>query len=132
MLFAEDLRQVTWRCVHFAPSQSIVATREDLKGSGIQVFDVDGAPITTEEQLFSALAKEMKFPSYFGRNWDAVDECLRDMTWLPGAGYVLFIRGAEQFWKQSTRLAGALVESWLFAAEDWSQEKMPFHLVFVW
>ena len=38
----------------------------------------------------------MDFPDYFGHNWDALEECLTDLEWLPGKGYVLLATGAEQ------------------------------------
>ena len=39
--------------------------------------------INDVDALFQALASSMKFPSYFGRNWNAFDECIRDLCWLP-------------------------------------------------
>lgn len=35
--------------------------------------------------LLRALSARLKFPAYFGHNWDALEECLRDLSWL-GAG----------------------------------------------
>ncbi len=40
--------------------------------------------------LFRAFSAELKFPKYFGQNWDALEECLCDLTWLNSpAGVVL-------------------------------------------
>lgn len=33
--------------------------------------------------LLHLLAAELRFPGYFGGNFDALDECLRDLAWLP-------------------------------------------------
>lgn len=38
--------------------------------------------LDTKEKLFDALGKELNFPSYFGRNWDALLDCLRDFSWI--------------------------------------------------
>jgi RNAse (barnase) inhibitor barstar len=37
---------------------------------------------TSRDELFSLLAGRIDFPSYFGRNWDALLDMLSDLTWL--------------------------------------------------
>jgi RNAse (barnase) inhibitor barstar len=34
------------------------------------------------EDLFRTLETELRLPAYFGHNWDALEECLRDLSWL--------------------------------------------------
>ena len=36
---------------------------------------------------FAAIGKALRFPEWFGHNWDALTDCLLDMGWLPAAGY---------------------------------------------
>jgi RNAse (barnase) inhibitor barstar len=38
--------------------------------------------ITHKEDLLRYIAAELNFPDYFGFNWDALDECLADLSWL--------------------------------------------------
>jgi hypothetical protein len=38
--------------------------------------------ITDKEKLLKCIAAGLNFPDYFGCNWDALDECLADLSWL--------------------------------------------------
>ncbi|MHC2334745.1 barstar family protein [Bradyrhizobium sp. USDA 4454] len=41
--------------------------------------------LTTKATLLATLAAQLKFPDYFGTNWDAFEECICDLSWLqPG------------------------------------------------
>jgi hypothetical protein len=48
---------------------------------------VDG--VTSKADLLRFLAAHLSFPDYFGHNWDALDECLRDLAWLPATEVIL-------------------------------------------
>jgi RNAse (barnase) inhibitor barstar len=45
--------------------------------------------IASKQALFATLARQLCFPDYFGGNWDAFEECLRDLSWLPIGQVVL-------------------------------------------
>lgn len=47
------------------------------------------AGITTRQALFDALRREVNFPEYFGANWDALADCLRDLGWIEQRRVVL-------------------------------------------
>ncbi len=40
---------------------------------------VDGRACRTRAAFFEEVARALAFPSYFGRNWDALVDCLRDV-----------------------------------------------------
>jgi hypothetical protein len=47
------------------------------------------AGITTKAGLMNALDGELQFPDYFGCNWDALAECIQDLSWLSDGNVAL-------------------------------------------
>jgi hypothetical protein len=39
--------------------------------------------IRSKRKLLAILARRLRFPQYFGWNWDALEELLGDLSWLP-------------------------------------------------
>jgi len=132
MVFLEDLATPSWRCVRFLSASAEWPSSADLAGKGIELLDLDAARVASEAELLAELARVFRFPDYFGGNWDAADECLRDLEWLPASGYVLRVANAEALWQSLPAAAGKLVESWLFCAEQWARQGVSFHLAFLW
>jgi hypothetical protein len=47
------------------------------------------AQLRSKAELLDRLASGLRFPSYFGHNWDALEECLGDLSWLKAERIVL-------------------------------------------
>jgi len=58
-----------------------------------------------KEKLLGALASKLRFPSYFGHNWDALEECLRDLSWLSDQPRVVIVHEAFPFSSAGDALA---------------------------
>jgi Barstar (barnase inhibitor) len=132
MVFLEDLAAPSGRSVRFLGASEEWPSPAGLAGRGLEQLDLDAARVADEAGLFEDLARVFRFPDYFGDNWDAAADCLRDLEWLPARGYVLRVNGAESLWARLPATAGRLVECWLFCAEEWARRGVSFHLVFVW
>lgn len=122
--------------VHFCESADIASVQPELRAKNIALLELDGATIHNHEQLFRAFAIALKKPQgwygdeEYATNANAFLEYLDDVhEWVPANGHIVVFRGAEQFWKANTRLAGELVEWWQFATGDRDSN---IHLVFVW
>jgi RNAse (barnase) inhibitor barstar len=69
--------------------QSGFVYRENDAQSGPATYARVPALIETKQALMEVLAERLSFPDYFGENWDALEECLRDLSWLPVGSVVL-------------------------------------------
>jgi RNAse (barnase) inhibitor barstar len=133
MLRLDDLTRVTWSCVHFAAASEVTPQlRAALESAGMACFDLNGEAVRTKEDLLRVIAEAMRFPDYFGMNWDAMIDCLRDLAdRVPAEGHVLFVHAADSLWRTGLPWAGQFVEVWLTAAEEAAHDGVPLHLVFV-
>jgi len=55
---------------------------------------VDASEVRDKAGFLAALARDLRFPAYFGGNWDAVEECLADHAWPSDATTTIVIKSA--------------------------------------
>ncbi|MFK0254796.1 barstar family protein [Streptomyces sp. NPDC090445] len=67
---------------HPHPLDPALAAAE-AAGWAVVRLDLDG--VRTKARLMDACAEAFALPEWFGRNWDALADCLRDLSWLPEA-----------------------------------------------
>lgn len=68
---------------------------EEATGPGLRVWV--SHRIRTKRELFVALARQLHFPSHFGGNWDALNDCLHDLSWLPDPEEIVLIHDGLPF-----------------------------------
>jgi len=102
---------------------SDAAILEAIRGSPLDVV-----PIELSDDVFGVLAKSLDFPEWFGRNWDALEDCLSDLSWRKAGGSVLIFRNFEAL-DQDRR--GILIDVLASSAEFWAGRGKPFFAVFV-
>jgi RNAse (barnase) inhibitor barstar len=114
---------------HLAPGLERAA--DDLARSapaGVVCRIVRGQRCESAAQLFREWGAALQFPSYFGHNWDAFEECLGDLEWLPGSAYVILVTNTERLLVDEPEQLGSLVDVLAGAAEEWGE--VPFRVVF--
>lgn len=111
--------------------RTVVFTDQAPELEGFEVLTIEGDSIGSKEELLDAIAEGFGFPDWFGRNWDALEECLRDLDAV-NDGYALVITDATALWAERPRVSGTLVEVWLDAAADGAERGVELRLVFEW
>jgi hypothetical protein len=65
---------------------------------GFFTVRLDGAEVKNKAALLAALAGGLKFPAYFGHNWDALLDCLRSLPdFIKAGGYAVIIERSGLF-----------------------------------
>ncbi len=98
------------------------------KGSALQVARIDLAGAAGKEVLMERVARALGFPPWFGGNWDALEDCLCDLSWSTAVGHVLLIEGGADVGGDER---GNLIDILASAAAWWADRKRPFFAVFV-
>ncbi|MCA9353487.1 barstar family protein [Candidatus Nomurabacteria bacterium] len=55
---------------------------EDIENYADTYIGIIPGGINSKKDLFRSYAEALRFPGYFGFNWDALDECLSDFHWI--------------------------------------------------
>ena len=83
--------------VHLLPLQPGQTAHSILTPpASLVVKTLNGRRCHTKAKLLKELADTLSFPDYFDPNWDALEECLSDLEWLPGEGYLMVVRQADE------------------------------------
>jgi RNAse (barnase) inhibitor barstar len=97
------------------------------KNAGLAVFRINIHHVRSKKQFLEHAAKALNFPEWFGGNWDALNDCLTDLDWVPNKdGFVLIFEHAEDFGarhQQEFENANAVFRA---ASEFWKAEGRPF------
>jgi len=98
------------------------------KTSRLQVSRISLSAARDKPTLLATMSRVLRFPAWFGRNWDALEDCLTDLSWLEGDGHVLLIEGSPAVGPEDAAAFRDVLRS---AAEHWAARGKPFFAVFV-
>ena len=82
-----------------------------------------------KNSVLAGFAAAGRFPGWFGGNWDALEDSLRDLSWAPAAGYVVLIDGWDLFADSQRADAMVLHQILGSVAEWWAEAGTPFHVL---
>lgn len=116
--------------IHVFRSRDVTSViQESAKRLGYQVFHVAGSAVRDKDTLLNALSQTMSFPDYFGHNWDSLEECLKDLQWLPSPGYVILFEEVDRLMDTSPETFATFLEIVIAAAKQWASFHVAFRLV---
>ncbi len=106
----------------------------------VRVFTLDGQRMRSADEFEDELTRGLSLPDYYGRNLNALSECLTDADILKGEVLVLFIRNADKILSEANpealdgfldvlRNAGVEWASPVNEGQAWDRGAVPFHVV---
>ncbi|HEX5503934.1 MAG TPA: barstar family protein [Thermomicrobiales bacterium] len=102
------------------------ALRRRVEAAGLRCFTLDGGGVVDKAGFLRACAGALALPGYFGRNWDALEECLRDLSWAPAPGYVILYDRAAPFIRHAPADWAVALAVFASAAAHWRGEATSF------
>lgn len=83
--------------VFHLPQRGRKALAEAAEGLGFERIKVSLEGVRDKQGFLSAVSRALTFPAWFGQNWDALDDCLSDLSWRPAPGYLVTLSHADDF-----------------------------------
>jgi len=97
-------------------------------GSRLHVARISLAGASDKPALLATLGRALRFPPWFGANWDALEDCLTDLSWIEAPAHVLLIEDWAGIARQDFAVFTDILAS---AARQWAARGKPFFAVFV-
>ncbi len=97
-----------------------------VRGSRLNFARVSLKGVEKKEDLLDQIAQALSFPDWFGRNWDALEDCLADLSWCRADGHVFVF---DRFTPGDD--LGVLIDVLASSAAFWSARDRSFFAVFI-
>lgn len=93
---------------------------------GWQGVHLDGTMIHDRQTFLRQAGTALRFPAYYGQNWDAFEEMINDLSWLAAPGYLMVYSQVYRFaapHPAQWTTARAILQA---ALDNWHTEGIPF------
>lgn len=90
------------------------------------------ADATTKHQVLTKIARSFHFPKHFGKNFDALSDCLTDLTYKAGPqpGFVVVLEKLPNTPKFDREARETLLDVFRDAADFWADRKVAFRVFY--
>lgn len=115
---------VPW--MHVVPEQGALPVDLLLPTTGrAYVARLDGREMRDTDGVLRQFYDGLRLPDYFGWNWDALSDCLRDLEWLHADHCVLIVEAADKALSGDAAGQRLLFRTLLRAGQRWSCTQRP-------
>ncbi|SIA42286.1 Barstar (barnase inhibitor) [Mycobacteroides abscessus subsp. abscessus] len=86
-----------------------------------KIIDINLLKLKTKQNFLNILNQELNFPSYFGSNLDALDECMRDLGWIQEKEIILNFNNINKLKNRNSELFYLIHDSLSFYKQYWEE-----------
>ncbi len=121
---ALDLRDPRQAGVYRVMAADVAALVDIACAEDVAVHEIDVGAASDKAALIERIHQALAFPDDWGRNWDALSDGLRDLSWLDGgeAPRLLIWRGLEAVHASAPDLDATLCEILEEASAFWAEQ----------
>ena len=95
---------------------------------GLEAIHVDLTGCEDKAGLLERIAAALGFPDWFGDNWDALYDCLTDLSWRQGPGWVLILENAHDLRQAAPEALDTALAIMADAAVAWDERGLPLRV----
>ena len=90
------------------------------------------AEATTKQQVLASIAHAFHFPRHFGKNFDALNDCLTDLAYKAGPqpGFLVVLEQLPNTPKFDKEARETLLDVFRDAADFWADKKIAFRVFY--
>ena len=110
----------------FIDARDNSAMAEAAASLDFAIARIDLAGCAEKAEALERIAKGLSFPGWFGGNWDALADCLGDLSWLLAPGYLLLIENSGAWHAAQPEEFDTLLAILNEAALEWRERNVAF------
>jgi RNAse (barnase) inhibitor barstar len=123
---AETLTHYTRAGVYAASSAQLDVTSKSATSIGFDCWSLDISTTHSAPALLRHIGQALHFPEWYGENWDALADCLTDLSWSDAEGFLVLLRGSDALHTAQPALWQKLVDMLSEVSDFWRENQIAF------
>jgi hypothetical protein len=116
------------QCLEMTPAAA-TAVAALAASLGLEAIRIDLEGCQDKAGFLERIAAALGFPSWFGDNWDAFYDCLADLSWRPGNGWVLILENVHDLRLAAPDVLDTALAIMGDAALAWDERGLPLRVL---
>jgi hypothetical protein len=110
----------------FLVPRALPALRKAARRTHCAWIEADLHAARDKAGFLAACARQLKFPSHFGGNWDAFSDCINDLSWQAAPGHVIVFENVDILAQHAPDVLTTALEILRAAADAWRNRNATF------